>query len=486
MKELALSLLSKANSAVWQQVGPGLPASTIAAYNVARGKPTSSHVCHAPFSNMYFNVHGDCAPCWLTFLDPDSYPAKSLHEIWFGEKFQNLRQSLQRFDLTHKCNVCLKNLQTGNYTSLLARAYDVNPVAEYPAMMELELGNTCNLECVMCIGELSSSIRKNREKLPALRSPYDEAFVMQLEEFIPHLKELRFNGGEPFLIGIVYKIFEKVERLNPKLKIVIATNGTVLNNKVREWLGKLNIHINFSLDSLTPNIYETIRVNAKFSRTMEHFEYFHGYCQENNRTFCLMVNPMRNNWHEMPNFIRFVNEKNVNIWFNTIHRPVEWAIWSLPSEELANIYQTLSSSIKTNSGEARGLEMYNWNIYKNLVEVQIKNWWQESNQREQTTQVSLTEANNTGARVLVEKNLTDFIYLHFNEGEEQKKQRVYQLIDKLSQVSTLLEQRNGEVQFYLLVMETPPDVLYTRLESTDVKRLAEDFETHMLQRNNLN
>jgi hypothetical protein len=165
---------------------------------------------------------------------------------------------------------------------------------------------------------------------------------------------------------------------------------------------------------------------------------------------------------------------------------VEWAIWSLPSEELANIYQTLSSSIKTNSGEARGLEMYNWNIYKNLVEVQIKNWWQESNQREQTTQVSLTEANNTGARVLVEKNLTDFIYLHFNEGEEQKKQRVYQLIDKLSQVSTLLEQRNGEVQFYLLVMETPPDVLYTRLESTDVKRLAEDFETHMLQRNNLN
>jgi MoaA/NifB/PqqE/SkfB family radical SAM enzyme len=47
----------------------------------------------------------------------------------------------------------------------------------YPSMLELELNNTCNLECVMCIGELSSSIRKNREKLPAIRSPYDEAFV---------------------------------------------------------------------------------------------------------------------------------------------------------------------------------------------------------------------------------------------------------------------------------------------------------------------
>jgi len=486
MKELALSLLSKANSAVRQQVGPGLPSSTIAAYNVARGKPTSSHVCHAPFSNMYFNVHGDCAPCWLTFFDPDSYPAKSLHEIWFGEKFQNLRQSLQRFDLTHKCNVCLKNLQTGNYTSLLARAYDVNPVAKYPAMMELELGNTCNLECVMCIGELSSSIRKNREKLPALRSPYDEAFVMQLEEFIPHLKELRFNGGEPFLIGIVYKIFEKVERLNPKLKIVIATNGTVLNNKVREWLGKLNIHINFSLDSLTPSIYETIRVNAKFSRTMEHFEYFHGYCQENNRTFCLMVNPMRNNWHEMPNFIRFVNEKKVNIWFNTIHRPVEWAIWSLPSSELEIVYTTLSSSLHQYPESAVGLEKYNLNIFRNLVEVQIKNWWKESEQREETTQVSLSQADNSSAQSLVIKNLTSFVYLHFNESEDQKKQRISELISKLDSVNNLLQQRNGDVQFFLLIMDTPSDVLYTRLETAEVKRLVEDFETHVLQRNALN
>jgi MoaA/NifB/PqqE/SkfB family radical SAM enzyme len=76
-------------------------------------------------------------------------------------------------------------------------------------MMELEIENTCNLECVMCIGELSSAIRKNRDKLPPIKSPYNEAFVEQLEEFIPHLKELRFNGGEPFLINSVFRIFEK-------------------------------------------------------------------------------------------------------------------------------------------------------------------------------------------------------------------------------------------------------------------------------------
>src|SRR5690606_3963140 len=113
---------------------------------------------------------------------------------------------------------------------------------------------------------------------------------------------------------------------------VIATNGTILNHKVKNWLDRLNIHINFSLDSLTADIYEEIRVNAKFSRVMETFEYFRNYTRERGRVMCVMVNPMRNNWHEMPEFIRFANKNNVNIWFNTIHRPIEWAIWSLPPE----------------------------------------------------------------------------------------------------------------------------------------------------------
>jgi len=267
----------KSLHATKQKSGPHLDAATINNYNASREKLNTDYICHAPFTNMYFNVHGDCAPCWLTFIDPDSYPNKSIREIWFGEKYQNIRKHLRDFDLTHKCNVCLKNLQGGNYTSVLARAYDVNPIQEYPSMMELEIENTCNLECVMCIGELSSAIRKNREKLPPLKSPYNQQFVDELEEFIPHLKELRFNGGEPFLINWVFKIFEKVERLNPKLKIVIATNGTVWNYKVKEWLSKLNIHINFSLDSLTPEIYESIRVNAHYDRVLEHFLFFHQY-----------------------------------------------------------------------------------------------------------------------------------------------------------------------------------------------------------------
>ncbi len=456
--------------------GPELAGEVITKYTASRGKLDNTYICHAPFSNMYFNVHGDCAPCWLTFIDPDSYKDKSIREIWFGEKYQTLRQKLLKYDLTFRCSVCLKNLQGENYTSVLARAYDVNPIQEYPSMMELEIANTCNLECVMCIGELSSSIRKNRDKLPALKNPYDEKFIEQLEEFIPHLKELRFNGGEPFLINAVFKIFEKVEKLNPKLKIVIATNGTVVNYKVKEWLAKLNIHINFSLDSLTPEIYEEIRVNAHFDRVMENFLFFHKYTKENNRTMCLMVNPMRNNWHEMPEFIRFVNKYNINIWFNTIHRPIEWSIWALPSEELTRLYQQLSTVVFGKEDRGGSLSAYNVSIYNNLVNVQFKNWLHEAIEREERERNKTVVELESDAQVFFENSLKDYIYTNFNEGEEQKKHRLQQVLDKTATIVATIKQKDEAFEFYKTVKEVPADVFYNQLESRSLNDLLTEFD----------
>lgn len=481
MKEKIFRFINRLTAKKEHQSSTDLGGTIIADYTASRGKLDSTYICHAPFSNMYFNVHGDCAPCWLTFIDPDSYKDKSIREIWFGEKYQTLRSKLLNYDLSFRCSVCLKNLQSGNFTSVLAKAYDVNPIQEYPSMMELEIENTCNLECVMCIGELSSAIRKNRDKLPPIKSPYNEAFVEQLEEFIPHLKELRFNGGEPFLINAVFRIFEKVEKLNPTLKIVIATNGTVWNYKVREWLEKLNIHINFSLDSLTPEIYEAIRVNAHFDRVMEHFLHFRKYCLENKRTMCLMVNPMRNNWHEMPEFIRFVNKHNINIWFNTIHRPEEWSIWALPSATLQNIHTELSQVSFTKEERSGSLSVYNIGIYNNLVNVQIKNWWKEAVEREAREKDKTVVELEEDAEKAFKQSLKDYVYSAFNDGEEQNKYRLQNIIEKTDLIVANVKEANPSLEFYKLVREVPADVYYNQLASKSVNELLDEFKDRYQQ-----
>ena len=342
--------------------------------------------CVAPYNNMYFTTEGRVAPCWLLVGHLDTWgPDRSIKDIWFGEKFTEYRNNLKEGIFNSECRVCKQKIEADTWP--LAMAYDGFSVKEYPTMLELELSNQCNLECVMCEGRLSSGIRKNRDKLPPLPNVYDDSFVEQVKEFIPYLEELRFNGGEPFAQKIVYDICMLVAQIKPELRINIATNGTVYNKQVREILEKCNIHLNISIDSLDKENYESIRINGNFDDLMENFQTFKKYCHDNDRGLSVMVNPMNNNWWEMPNFVKFTTENNVNLWYNTIHHPEHLSIWSLPSKDISVILQTLEPIVEElkptdfSNYVAHG----NWDKLNHFVNKQIANWYSKQIAREQET-----------------------------------------------------------------------------------------------------
>ena len=70
------------------------------------------------------------------------------------------------------------------------------------------------------------------------------------------------------------------------------------------------------------------------------------YCSDGKRSLSVMVNPMRNNWWEMINFIEFADKHGVNLWYNTILYPEQYALHNLPSKELKNIYDTLTKKLE--------------------------------------------------------------------------------------------------------------------------------------------
>jgi MoaA/NifB/PqqE/SkfB family radical SAM enzyme len=55
-----------------------------------------------------------------------------------------------------------------------------------------------------------------------------------------------------------------IARLNPGIEVSIQTNGTILNDEVKQAIERLRATINISVDALDPANYERIRVNAKF------------------------------------------------------------------------------------------------------------------------------------------------------------------------------------------------------------------------------
>jgi hypothetical protein len=216
----------------------------------------------------------------------------------------------------------------------------------------------------MCTGFFSSSIRRNRERLPPVKNPYDDAFVSQLEPFIPHLEAARFLGGEPFLIRIYDRIWDLIARLHPALEVSITTNGTILNQRVKDILEGLNAELIVSIDSLDPNLYERLRVHATYDAVMANLDYFLSYTQRKGTSLTLAVCPMRWNWRDLPRFVDYCDDRGAQVFYNTVVFPQGATFSSMSREELSEVVQSLQS--ETPRGNT-ALERYNASQYHDVV-----------------------------------------------------------------------------------------------------------------------
>lgn len=306
-------------------------------------------ICYAPFKSMYFGHGGIVNPCCKNRdYVLGVYPNQSIKEIWLSGGVEFLRTALKKGDLSHGCFRCEKLIQSGNRKGLMAATYNSMPYNHngYPTDLQFELSNTCNLECVMCSGDYSSLIRSKREKRALLKSVYDDNFVEQLKEFIPHLSQCSFYGGEPFLIDIYYTIWELITSLNPSVNISVQTNGTVLSNRVKELLRAGRFNIGVSVDSIHKATYESIRVNAAYESVQSNIKWFAQYCSEKGTAFNISVCPMQYNWFELANIIAFANSYNAMAFIHQLDSPKHAAINQMSAAEISTIHTTLSQSLE--------------------------------------------------------------------------------------------------------------------------------------------
>lgn len=326
------------------KASPELTQKDLQEFNKQRPLGPQELICHAPFKSIYFSHYGKAvACCWNRSFVLGQYPKQSIHDTWFGERAEEFRQYIALNDLEHGCQGCKSHILAGSYDVAKAKMYDERILNDngYPSVMEFELSNTCNLECEMCNGDFSSLIRKNREGRPPLEEPYDSAFVKQLEEFIPHLEEVKFYGGEPFLVEIYYEIWEKIIEINPSVRISVQTNATILNNRVKRIMEQSQFHLGLSIDSLEKQNYERIRKNAKYETTMANIEWFRSYCKEHDTYFGLAACAMQQNWHELANFVRKGNELEATVSFHTVFFPKWCSFQSLDAGQINIMIETL-------------------------------------------------------------------------------------------------------------------------------------------------
>jgi MoaA/NifB/PqqE/SkfB family radical SAM enzyme len=361
-----------------------------AEYAASRSGTHKGIVCHAPFVSLNFEQNGNVRACCYNFKHVlGKWPEERIADIWRGKEAEQLREWIRKDELGGGCSECGSMIVAGNHHGVRAKYYDeyapaglvtsakylrhrMTGLIGFPKVMEFELSNRCNLECVMCNGYFSSSIRKNREKLPALESPYDDRFVDELEEFLPHLTDAKFLGGEPFMIDIYLKIWERIRKVNPNMRIHITTNGTFLTDRVKKLLEGLRAGIILSIDSVNRETYSKIRVNGDFDRVMAHLDYLRDYTRRKNTFISMAACPITLNWHEMPEMLQFCLDKDIALYFNAVFTPVELSLREQPMEEQERIIALLKAhpapKEKGRSRSAHNLSIRAYNDFIRLLE----------------------------------------------------------------------------------------------------------------------
>lgn len=393
-------------------------------YNKRRNLGSRKLFCYAPFTNIFFNTDGQALTCCFNHTAVlGTFPEQSLTEMWQCVERQKLAKHMMHNNLSFGCDYCYYQVKTGRYNNFKPWTNDFyasTRLKKYPKILEFELSNQCNLECVMCTGRVSSAIRKNRENLDSIIMPYNHEFVRQLKEFLPYAEEANFYGGEPFLINLYYDIWDEIIKIKPSIKVFLLTNGTVFNEKIRHYIEKGNFVIGFSLDALNKELYETIRKNANFDEVIGNIDKFFFLKRKSKSPFSISITPMNINWQEVPGLIEFANMKKAVVYLSFVESPRRYALWNLSPETLKDILQYYKSFKLKNDTY---IEKRNHDCFTDLIS-QVA-WWIEnpvnisstlygvSEDEETEKNSNFTSANDV--KSIVEKNLEDL------SGRFQKK-----------------------------------------------------------------
>ncbi|MCB0367684.1 MAG: radical SAM protein [Bdellovibrionaceae bacterium] len=163
-----------------------------------------------------------------------------------------------------------------------------------PEILELRLGNKCNLGCVSCSPDSSSflyrEIEQNMEKkdvefddqhlgaFASMRSSMSdwyerEEFWQDVRQLMPEIRRLYITGGEPTLIGKNWEMlsYAIAQGYASQIDLEMSTNLTVIKEEQIETLNHFkSCHVYCSIDA-TDGAFEYLRYPARWDKVESNF-----------------------------------------------------------------------------------------------------------------------------------------------------------------------------------------------------------------------
>jgi len=215
-------------------------------------------------------------------------------EAWNNEYMRNVRLTMLEGNIPLSCSKCIGEEDQGVISKRLWETYtwmhdgidieelvkettEEGVVPEKLTYLDLRLGHTCNLKCVMCSPHDSSRWVQDHKKLlkrttfPIVleQMSWDGAefnniwyenpdFWEQMYAQIPNLKQVYFAGGEPLMIKEHKKFLQEIIRQGYADKILIRYNSNALlldDETIDMWKAFAKVKFAVSLDATDQRNY---------------------------------------------------------------------------------------------------------------------------------------------------------------------------------------------------------------------------------------
>lgn len=230
---------------------------------------TNKVFCIAPFVQTVVRANGNINPCCLVH----SFKYRDVKSYWNSPELQNMRsQMLSGQTLVPQCNECYiqeKNfgvsmrteflrdyqMSSDNYADIIQnRGYSD---FEFPRRLEVHLGNLCNLKCLTCKPQDSSSFLVEDKILKISNFSNDsfqlnETLIEQIikESLVHGLDILDLRGGESMLMPRIKQLLTELPEHHKIKTLRIQTNGTILDDAWKNIFLKFEqVEIMISIDA---------------------------------------------------------------------------------------------------------------------------------------------------------------------------------------------------------------------------------------------
>lgn len=227
-----------------------------------------------------------------------------------------------------------------------------------PRTMLVAVTTKCNIKCLMC----------TRDKIWDI----SESMKNEIISMFKYLEIVVWQGGEVFLYKYFFELL-KLSKINENIRHIIVTNGLFFSDK---WINLLlsikNLDLTVSIDGTTKEIYEKIRVGARFEQLIDNLTRFANKKKmvTSNIVLTLRCAVMKSNYKQIVDFIKFAIKYSFNI---VIFAPVqnlytEENIWNNLTEDM-NDYIYEQYTIAEKLAKKNNISLINWlPIHKRKIE----------------------------------------------------------------------------------------------------------------------